>query len=304
MAAIAPEINLATAVGMAPAKLNLTLEVLGRRDDGFHDIRSLVIGIALSDVIAATSTVEPTITVATNVPSLDMPENLAARAAHLLRNTGRTSCGVALTIAKRIPIGGGLGGGSSDAAAALRLCKKLWSLDLPDSELAAIGAELGSDVPLFFALPSAFITGRGERVEEARMAWSGWVLLVSVDTVVSTPAVYETWSRLNRRKEPTGDHRGLLGAASAEAVMKMTFNDLEPAVFEVAPRVRRAFDAVHALRLGTFRVSGAGSTLYRLYEEECAARHAAGIIEAEGIGNRTVVAAAPIGAGSIQIEEY
>ena len=121
--------------------------------------------------------------------------------------------------------------------------------------------------------------------------------------VVSTPAVYEAWSRLNRRKEPAGDHHGLLRPASGEAIMNMTFNDLEPAVFDVAPCVHRAFDAVNALGLGTFRVSGAGSTLYRLYDEEDAARHAAGIIEAESIGENTVVAAAPIGAGPIQIEE-
>jgi len=156
---------------------------------------------------------------------------------------------------------------------------------------------------LFFALPSAFITGRGERVEQVSMAWSGWVVLVSVGTPVPTPAVYETWSRLNRPKEPTANHRGLLELASAEAIMNRTFNDLEPAVFEVAPRVRQAFDAVHALRLGTFRVSGAGSTLYRLFDEEGAARHAAGIIKAEGIGENTVVATAPFGAEPIQIEE-
>lgn len=303
MVAIAPEINLATAAGIAPAKLNLTLEVLHRRDDGFHDIRSLVIGIALSDDVSATSTVERTVAVATDVRSLNTPENLAAHAARLLRSTKPAPCGVALTIAKRIPIGGGLGGGSSDAAAALRLCNKLWSLDLSEPELAAVGAELGSDVPLFFALPSALITGRGEQVEPVQMAWSGWALLVSIGEFVSTPAVYETWSRLNRRKEPTGDHHGLLEPASGEAIMNMTFNDLEPAVFEVAPRVHRAFDAVHALGLGTFRISGAGSTLYRLYDEEEAARHAAGIIEAEGIGEQTAVAAAPIGAGPIQIEE-
>jgi len=303
MVANAPEINLGTVAGNAPAKLNLTLEVLHRRDDGFHDLRSLVIGVGLADSLSATTTATNAVHLSCADPSLCTPDNLVVQAADLLRDVHSVEAGVALTLTKRIPIGGGMGGGSSDAATTLRLCNEVWSLGLSGKDLGPLGARLGSDVALFFALPSAIISGRGERVEPARMAWSGWVLLVSVGGPVSTPLVYETWSRRNRGKAPAYDHGTLLGETTAEAVMDRTFNDLEPAVFEVAPHVRQAYEAVAALGLGTFRVSGAGSTLYRLFDSEDAARHAAGIIEAEDIGENTAVAAAPIGAGPIQIEE-
>jgi 4-diphosphocytidyl-2-C-methyl-D-erythritol kinase len=155
---------------VAPAKLNLTLEVLGKRDDGYHEIMSLMQTIDLADAVRLDLSDQITLRVegepAEGLPA-DSKENLAYRAATALaREAGRNDLGATISLEKRIPASSGLGGGSSDAAAVLRGLNRLWGLDLPVETLTAVAASLGSDVAFFLHGGTALATGRGEIIEE------------------------------------------------------------------------------------------------------------------------------------------
>lgn len=279
----------------APAKINLTLDVLGKRPDGYHELCSLVIGIGLADELEAEIRSAPGVDLQCDDPSLNGKRNLAYRAAAAMAGACSTNQGVRLTLRKRIPVGAGLGGGSSDAAAALRLCRGLWRADVGDEQLSAMGAALGSDVPLFFSLPSAVIRGRGEQVEPVVPRWHGWVLLVFAGQLVPTAEVYAAWRSSDAENRPKGMAKAAAEATSAAALSRLLSNHLEPAIFRVAPRVGRVFSELINLGFDAVRVSGAGSALYLLYDDEEDARQAA-----KRVGNAipdviTSVVPAPVG---------
>ncbi len=295
--------NAAAAMGDAYAKINLTLDVQGRRDDGFHEIRSLVIGVGLRDRVCCRLSRTSELTLRCSDSRIPEDQNLVGRAALMLaERLGRApSCEIQLD--KLIPLGAGMGGGSSDAATTLRVLNELWSGGLGEEELASIGAELGSDVPLFFHLPGARMTGRGDRVEPISLRWRGWVLLVFVAEIVSTPRVYGLWRREDAADMPRKMDEAIVAAETADQLSALLSNHLEPAVFRVSPRVAQTFEALHCRGLGPMRVAGAGSTLYRLFDEPEAARRAAAGIEDLGLGVTTRIVEAPAGPGPIVTEE-
>lgn len=282
----------------APAKINLTLGVLGPREDGFHELRSVVIGVGLYDRVGCELRTTPGVDMVCNDPSLENENNLAARAANLLALKCDVEPAVAIELEKNIPIAAGLGGGSSDAAATLRLCDKLWLTGRSTKELAEIGAELGSDVPLFFSLPVAKFSGRGEVVESIELAWSGWVLLVIVDEAVSTPEVFSKWQPQDSPPRDDIDER-ICGAGSAREIGSLMYNDLESAVFRVAPRVQQAYERVIEIGCGPVRVSGAGSTMFRLFDDAEEARLIAKKIQQQCASVRTQVVEAPVGLDTV-----
>src|SRR5262249_28142922 len=147
----------------APAKINLTLEVLGPRPDGFHALRSVMQALPLADAL----TFEPAgdLRLRCSRSDLEGPHNLVWRAAELLRRTAGTARGAHVRLHKRIPVAAGLGGGSSDAATTLIGLDALWGLETPRATLLDLGARLGSDVPFFLGeRPTALVEGRGERL--------------------------------------------------------------------------------------------------------------------------------------------
>jgi 4-diphosphocytidyl-2-C-methyl-D-erythritol kinase len=147
----------------APAKINWTLEVLGRRPDGFHEVKTILQTIDLCDSLELESA--PELTLKATGEGLSPPQdNLTLRAAHLLQERTRHSGGVRMRLTKSIPVAAGLGGGSSDAAAALRGLDRLWGLALPHERLVELAAEVGSDVPFFLHGGTALAEGRGERI--------------------------------------------------------------------------------------------------------------------------------------------
>jgi 4-diphosphocytidyl-2-C-methyl-D-erythritol kinase len=293
-----------TARTLAPAKLNLTLEIVGRRRDGFHDLRSLVIGVGLCDDLRMAIVPHDGITIDCDQPALANRENLAVRAAEAVASRTSHRGGFHLRLAKRIPVAAGLGGGSSDAAAALRLADGLLGADLGGGELTRLAAQLGSDVPLFFHLPGAIMTGRGERVEPVMPAWSGWVMLAVADIPVSTRAVYEARRPSDSRGHACPSPDAILRTAQAEELSPLLFNDLEPAVFRVCPKIGELSDTLHALNPGPFRVCGAGSTFFRLFDDRDEARRTARIIEERIPQLRCLVAAGPVNVGNITFEEH
>lgn len=284
-----------SATALAFAKINLTLDVLRARDDGYHDVESLVVGVGLCDVVTAAVADRAGVSVSCADATLRGDANLAVRAARRLAEASEQTASLAISLTKGIPVGAGLGGGSSDAATTLAVCNRLWSLGWDRSALARVGAEIGSDVPVFFHLPAAVMTGRGEHVIGVSPAWSGWVVLVAVGVRVSTAAVYAAWRPRDGRGVATGSSRAAARACSAAELGALMSNHLEPAVFRVCPAVARAHEALTRLGVAPVRVSGAGSALYMLLDDYDGASEAAARVRREAIGRCVCVLRAPVG---------
>ncbi len=293
----------AGAAADAPAKINLTLEVLGRRPDGYHDLRSLVIGVDLSDRVSCRITPQSGVVLHCNDPALCNDDNLAVQAARTLAHRCAREPSVSIDLRKRIPVGAGLGGGSSDAATTLRLCNELWQTDLNDRELAALGAEIGSDVPLFFSLPAAFMEGRGELVSPVTPRWSGWVLLVYPGLSISTGEVYRAWRREDSERFSSTALSALVEASTAAELSSLLSNHLEPAVFRVCPALYTLRDELVSLGLTSIRVTGSGSAMYSLFDDQEPAVRAADEIAQRLTHVTTTVAAAPVGQSPVFYEE-
>ena len=252
---------------LAPAKINLYLEVGPCRDDGFHDIDSLFQAVTLFDELE----VAPDESLSFEAEGMSAAEdNLVYRAAALLQRESGTSRGASMRLRKRIPQGAGLGGGSSDAAAALVALRWLWELDASDEELARLAATLGSDVPFFLVGGTARCQGRGERVEPMEtlagtvedLAW----VLVYPRTEISTALVYKA---LDDSRDPdftltVGELLDSLPDRSMRDKLRsgeLYFNRLEGVVFSEFPELERLRDRMADESFVTVMLSGSGSTL-------------------------------------------
>lgn len=287
----------------APAKINLILDVLDERPDGFHDIHSLVIGVGLYDRLTCSWPNPCGLTLKSSDPTLHTDDNLASRAALLVAQKVGCETQVLIELEKRIPIGAGLGGGSSDAATAMRLCNVLWDAGISEFELGQIGAELGSDVPLFFHLPSVEVTGRGECVAPFPLRWSGHVLLVFPRIHVSTAEVYKAWDKEDGAGADPISFSTIQELTRADDLHDRTRNQLEPGVFRVCPAVKELQDSIVSLGLLPTRVSGSGSALFRLYDDEDRARHAARTIQQKLAGLSVEVVPGPVAAPALEHKE-
>ncbi len=262
----------------APAKLNLTLHVGPRRADGFHEIESLIVRVGLCDTVTVHPRDDRNLSLSCDAAGIPTDErNLALRAARLL--AGETSAppvGVHITLSKRIPAGAGLGGGSSDAAATLRLLCRFWQLDLPPARLGEIAAMLGSDVPLFLRNGACVVRGRGEIVEPVAAPPAGWALLITPPIHADTAAVYRAWDELGEHppRPPAADIPAR--ARDAEHLMTLLYNDLESAAMRAVPTLGDFATALARVCAGA-RMTGSGAAFYRLFdrriEAEAAGRH-------------------------------
>lgn len=251
------------ATALSPAKINWTLRVIGKRPDGFHEIQSLVSLVTLYDQLAFVDTAESGFVVECQVAGVPTDaSNLITRAAGLLAaRAGRRLSGRCV-LTKRIPMGGGLGGGSSNAATALVALNRLWSLNWPKARLAELAAELGSDVTLFLENGSAVIGGRGEAVEPVELGWHGWIVLMMPGLHVSTPAVYRAWQM------PVGGVGPVQPKPTSRAVewMEQMFNMLEPPAIAVCPDLGTLQRQAADIAGRPVRVSGSGSTMFTAFD--------------------------------------
>jgi 4-diphosphocytidyl-2-C-methyl-D-erythritol kinase len=275
-----------------PAKINLALKVGPRRRDGFHPLATVYHAVSLYDEVTVTRAEPGTFTVsvtgegARSVPVDDT--NLALRAARLLASSfaDESVVGARLEIEKAIPVAGGLAGGSADAAAALVACASLWSLDIASAQLGRVAALLGSDVPFALLGGTALGSGRGEQVMPALARGTFHWVLGFGQQGLSTPAVYRRFDELNPRPRPPAVPVELMGALRAGdpvALGAALINDLQPAAFDLQPRLARTVSA--GLDLGAVGaiVSGSGPTIAFLARSESAAVELAVALSAEGL---------------------
>ena len=246
----------------ACAKVNLTLEVLGRRDDGYHDLVSLTQAVSLHDTL----TFAPTdgLELVCDAPELAGCGNLAYRAARLLRETAGVSDGARISISKRIPVAAGLGGGSSDAAATLTALNRLWGLGLSLGELTPLAARLGSDVPFFLHGGTAMVSGRGERVTPLPPANLEWLIVAS--PAISVPNKTATlYGRLTAANYTRGALTRRLAArirGGGDVPPQFLFNTFDDVAFDAFPGLRDCWDAMHALGAREVHLAGSGPSLF------------------------------------------
>lgn len=253
----------------APAKVNLFLRVLAREADGFHGIETLFCRMSLADEIEATQVAEPGVTLdAGAATDLGPPaDNLAVRAARLVLDATGNRFGVHLRLTKRIPVRAGLGGGSSDAAAALIAANALAGSAVPRHELLQLAARLGSDVPYFLSgAPLALAWGHGERLLRLPPLPAAPALVLVPPVPVATAEAYG-WVDEARA---SGLRRGAValeldGLRSWGDVGRMAGNDFESPVFARHGEVRAAFEALAGTHPVVCRMSGSGSALFGIY---------------------------------------
>jgi len=247
----------------AYAKINLTLAVLGKREDGYHDLSSVLQTISLHDTLRLTPNRSGRITVHADSPELNTPHNLALRAAETVREVaGDDALGAEIELLKAIPSPGGLGGGSSDAASVLLALDALWETRLSHERLTALAATLGSDVPYFLSGGTALIAGRGERVAELPDAQPLWLVLARPPVSVSTAAVYRALSP--SEYVSADDSRAIAQAIKQGEPLPLDrlSNSLEAPVLRDYPHIAAARDALLASGAPLVRMSGSGPTLY------------------------------------------
>ena len=249
----------------AYAKINLTLDVLGRRADGYHELASVMQTVALADTLAFRSLEDGYTAFFCDVPALNGPENLVYRAVQEVRAATGCQRGVRIELRKQTPSQGGLGGGSSDAAAVLLALNYLWTLTLEHAQLIELAARLGSDVPFFVLGGTALVEGRGERVTALPDLPGMWVLLLKPEVAVSTPAAFRA---LTPADYTDGQATARLVAAIRESGMPPLdglVNALEERVCEHYPQVAECRTALKAAGARSARMSGSGPTLFALF---------------------------------------
>ena len=244
------------------AKINLTLSVLGKRDDGYHALASVMQTISLSDTLRIQATDDDRITCAVDVSSLRNDENLAVRAARLLREEGYLAHGVALELRKEIPAQGGLGGGSSDAAAVLVALNRLCALGLSQTQLVELAAQLGSDVPFFIHGGSALIEGRGEVVTPLPACEPLWLLIAHPPVSISTAAVFQSVTPAEYGDTHVTDTVVEAIRGGSQLPLERLSNTLEPLVMRNWPDVATTRDDLLRAGAPVVRMSGSGPTLF------------------------------------------
>jgi 4-diphosphocytidyl-2-C-methyl-D-erythritol kinase len=257
---------------VAPAKVNLFLEVLGKRADGYHEIATLMLAIDLVDELDFTPDGSGALSLTSDDPALTVgPDNLVLKAASRLRESTGCTSGARIRLTKRIPWAAGLGGGSSDAAAAMEGLNELWKIGLSPAALARIGAEIGSDVPFFLNGPAAWCTGRGEVVTPATIGRPLDLVLVKPPEGLGTADVYR---RLTIPAKPTDGTvaRESLANGDVDGLGRALFNRLQEPAFELNPAVANAFDRVRAAGAAGCLMSGSGSCLFALCRSPSEAR--------------------------------
>jgi len=253
----------------APAKLNLFLHVVGRRADGYHELQSVFTMVDFADTLAIKVRQDGQVQRLSDLPGVPADDDLVVRAAHLLQRESGCALGCDISVTKRIPLGSGLGGGSSDAATTLMALNDLWNLDYSRTELRDIGLALGADVPFFVYGRPAFGEGVGEVLHAFDLPqW--WYLVLTPPIRVSTAAVFAA-------KDLTRNTIPIKIADFSANGLRAVKNDLQPVVLKAFPVVDQYLQALAAVSQKSVfgaRMTGSGSSVFAAFENEIDVRAA------------------------------
>ena len=269
-----------TAVVEAPGKINLTLEILGKRPDGYHDIRSLLLPVSLTETIAVSERDDDTVTCCTTSEDVDARElarlplekQLAVKAVRVMQKLCDTTRGCDIAITKRVPIGAGMGGGSADAAGVMAALRLLWGSHLSREALFRAAAEIGSDVPALLHGGAVLIEGRGEKVSAVLRPEEAppdpfWLVLVFPGMAVSTKSIYEKCSpRLTSRSEICDNAISSVRNGDVRAASFWVHNGLQDTVYKLHPETERFCLALRNGGALSTLLSGSGSAVFGLAE--------------------------------------
>ena len=257
---------------IAYAKINLALHVRSRRADGYHALESLFVFAEDGDVLQARLRSDAVLTLEIDGPfagGLAADENnLVMQAAHRLRGIIGYDVGADIRLTKNLPVASGIGGGSADAAATVRLLMRLWNAPIPQSQVVELALSLGSDVPACIASVTQLVRGRGEMLDEHAVEGIAGcpMLLVNPGVAVSTAPVFAGWDRIDR---------GALDADSLSSLIRSGRNDLEPPAIALAPVIADALAALQERSPLLARMSGSGATCFALLRDDVALSEAA-----------------------------
>ena len=275
----------------ANAKVNFTLEVFGKRADGYHALRSVVMPISLSDALDIEVTDDGSITSDTGYD-----DDLCVKAARVLRNVRMLECsnvrmpGTRIRVAKRIPAGGGLGGGSADAAAVLRALNELWTVGLSREELAEVGAQIGSDVPALVLGGPVIMEGRGEKVTSLIQTFEPSehskinLVLVNPGVHSSTKEVYAACeARSLDGENATATMVAALRAGDLDGIAAALMNDLQAPAVKLHPEIADALVSLRTAGVIGAMMSGSGSSVFGLVPDSAAAKRISAELNFRGL---------------------
>ena len=252
-----------------PAKVNLGLHILRKREDGFHELETILRMVSLYDELELESS-SSGVDLECDTPGIPIDEtNLACKAAMLLQKTCRVeNLGVRIRLKKNIPFGAGLGGGSGNAAGVLMGLNRLWDLNMSREKLAVLAAELGSDVPFFLTSPCALGVGRGEQLEVLTSCAKFQVLLVFPGFPIATSWVYQNLKlKLTKRENKISILRKILSQSDIASLGSQLQNDLEPVVIQRFPEIQIIKDELKARGALGVLLSGSGSTVFGIFND-------------------------------------
>lgn len=275
----------------AYAKVNFTLDVYGTRPDGYHALRSVVMPISLADTLEIETTEDGSITSDTGYD-----DDLCVKAARVLKSSVSSlpsSIGATIHVAKRIPTGGGLGGGSADAATVLRALNELWELELPLPELAEIGAQVGSDVPALVLGGAVLMEGRGERVSRigSSIEQSSNQNNRTINLVLVNPGVHsstkDVYARCGAREKdapsPTDAMIAALRTGDLVQIAAATSNDLQPPAVKLHPEIADALTSLRTAGATGVTMSGSGSCVFGFVSDAATAERISAELNFRGL---------------------
>ena len=270
----------------APAKVNLFLEILGKRDDGYHEIETIMQEIDLADSLQFEETQEG-VTLECNDKNIPAnQDNLVCKAANLILEECGIKKGVLINLEKNIPVGAGLGGGSSDAATTLKALNSLWKIGLNNEELMEFAAKLGSDIPFFINGKTALCRGRGELITPVEVRNRMDYIILFPRVHISTETIYKNLKiDLTKKRKDVSFFLDALKYSEVASISKLLFNRLEEIIFATYPDLLQVKSTLESFGFCGLSISGSGSAFFGL----CNDRHQAEVIkskiELSGMGN-------------------
>jgi len=270
----------------APAKVNLFLEILGKRDDGYHEIETIMQEIDLADSLQFEETQEG-VTLECNDKNIPAnQDNLVCKAANLILEECGIRKGVIINLEKNIPVGAGLGGGSSDAATTLKALNSLWKVGLNNEELMGFAAKLGSDIPFFINGKTALCRGRGELITPVEVRNRMDYIILFPRVHISTETIYKNLKiDLTKKRKDVSFFLDALKYSEVASISKLLFNRLEEIIFATYPDLLQVKSTLESFDFCGLSISGSGSAFFGLCNDKHQAEVIKSKIELSGMGN-------------------